>query len=147
MAIIKCPECGHDVSDQAPFCPQCGVRIAGNVTTTPPPVPNAAPTTTPTPQANNEEPKKSNKTTIIISIIIALVVCGTMYYFYSDAQSSKEKEAYEYAKQTGKKLHLMGLTSNGGVHSSLDHLFKLIEVGKEYGLSQQLFVHLSLIHI
>ena len=35
----------------------------------------------------------------------------------------------------------MGLTSNGGVHSSLDHLFKLIEVGKEYGLSQQVFVH------
>ncbi len=51
------------------------------------------------------------------------------------------KEAYEYAKQNGKKLHLMGLTSNGGVHSSLDHLFKLIEVGKHYGLSQQLFVH------
>ncbi len=51
------------------------------------------------------------------------------------------KEAYEYAKQNGKKLHLMGLTSTGGVHSSLDHLFKLIEVGKHYGLSQQLFVH------
>ena len=51
------------------------------------------------------------------------------------------KEAYEYAKSTGKKLHLMGLCSDGGVHSSLDHLFKLIEVGKEYGLSQQLFVH------
>ena len=50
-------------------------------------------------------------------------------------------EAYTYAKQNGKKLHLMGLTSNGGVHSSLDHLFKLIEVGKEYGLSQQTFVH------
>ena len=51
------------------------------------------------------------------------------------------KEAYEYAKSTGKKLHLMGLCSDGGVHSSLEHLFKLIEVGKEYGLSQQLFVH------
>ena len=51
------------------------------------------------------------------------------------------KEAYEYAKANGKKLHLMGLTSNGGVHSSLDHLFKLIELGKQYGLSQQLFVH------
>ena len=50
-------------------------------------------------------------------------------------------EAFTYAKENGKKLHLMGLTSNGGVHSSLDHLFKLIEVGKEYGLSQQVFVH------
>jgi hypothetical protein len=106
MAIIKCPECGHDVSDQAPFCPQCGVRIAGNVTTTPPPVPNPAPTAPPTSQANNEEPKKSNKTTIIISIIIALVVCGAMYYFYSDAQSSKEKEAYEYAMQSSDPMVL-----------------------------------------
>ena len=50
-------------------------------------------------------------------------------------------EAYTYAKEHGKKLHLMGLTSDGGVHSSLDHLFKLVEIGKEYGLKDQLFVH------
>ena len=49
-------------------------------------------------------------------------------------------EAYSYAQKTGKKLHLMGLTSTGGVHSSLAHLFKLIEVGKEYGL-KNVFVH------
>jgi len=49
--------------------------------------------------------------------------------------------AYSYAKEQGKRLHLMGLTSNGGVHSSLEHLFKLIEIGKEYGLKDQTFVH------
>ena len=49
--------------------------------------------------------------------------------------------AYEYAKNNGKKLHLMGLTSNGGVHSSLDHLFKLVEVAKEYGVQERTFVH------
>lgn len=48
--------------------------------------------------------------------------------------------AYEYAKRTGKSLHLMGLTSNGGVHSSLDHLYKLIEIAREYGLTQT-YVH------
>ncbi len=48
--------------------------------------------------------------------------------------------AYEYAKKQGKNVHLMGLTSNGGVHSSLDHLFKLVEIGKEYGVNQT-FVH------
>ncbi|GAA2989630.1 2,3-bisphosphoglycerate-independent phosphoglycerate mutase [Prevotella corporis] len=48
--------------------------------------------------------------------------------------------AYSYAQKTGKKLHLMGLTSTGGVHSSLDHLFKLIEIGKEYGLND-VYVH------
>ncbi len=31
MAIIKCPECGHQVSDKAPTCPSCGVEIAGNI--------------------------------------------------------------------------------------------------------------------
>ena len=50
-------------------------------------------------------------------------------------------EAYNYAKENGKKLHLMGLTSDGGVHSSLDHLFKFIQMGKEFGLKNQLFVH------
>ena len=31
MAIIKCPECGHQISDRAPICPNCGVEIAGNI--------------------------------------------------------------------------------------------------------------------
>ena len=48
--------------------------------------------------------------------------------------------AYTYAKETGKRLHLMGLTSDGGVHSSLDHLFALVEIGKQYGLKNT-FVH------
>jgi len=50
------------------------------------------------------------------------------------------KRAYEYAQQTGKSLHLMGLTSDGGVHSSIDHLFKLIEIAKAYGLKHT-YVH------
>ena len=50
------------------------------------------------------------------------------------------KNAYEYAQRTGKRLHLMGLTSDGGVHSSIDHLKKLIEISKSYGLKNT-FVH------
>ena len=26
MALKKCPECGHEISDQALFCPKCGYR-------------------------------------------------------------------------------------------------------------------------
>ena len=48
--------------------------------------------------------------------------------------------AYEYAKNTGKSVHLMGLTSNGGVHSSLDHLFTLCGISKEYGIANT-YVH------
>lgn len=29
--IIKCPECGHQVSDKAPVCPSCGVKIANHI--------------------------------------------------------------------------------------------------------------------
>ena len=32
MAIIKCPECGHQISNRAPVCPSCGVEIAGKIT-------------------------------------------------------------------------------------------------------------------
>lgn len=31
MAMIKCPECGHDVSSNAAFCPNCGIKIANNI--------------------------------------------------------------------------------------------------------------------
>ena len=49
--------------------------------------------------------------------------------------------AFEYAKNNGKNIHFMGLTSNGGVHSSLDHLFKLCDIAKEYGLEGHTYLH------
>ncbi len=49
--------------------------------------------------------------------------------------------AYEYAKKNGKGLHLMGLTSTGGVHSELGHVFKLIDIAAEYGISAHTYVH------
>lgn len=48
--------------------------------------------------------------------------------------------AYEYAKENGKSVHLMGLTSDGGVHSSLEHLFTLCGISKIYGIKNT-FVH------
>ncbi|MFC2739571.1 MAG: zinc ribbon domain-containing protein, partial [Prevotella sp.] len=35
MAMIKCPECGRQISDKAPVCPNCGVEIAGKITLCP----------------------------------------------------------------------------------------------------------------
>ena len=32
MALIKCPECGHDVSDTAETCPNCGYRLKEKTT-------------------------------------------------------------------------------------------------------------------
>ena len=48
--------------------------------------------------------------------------------------------AFSYAKENGKNIHFMGLTSNGGVHSSLVHLFKLCDIAKEYNIDNT-FIH------
>ncbi len=61
-----------------------------------------------------------------------------------DGSILKNKEiiaAYTYAKEHGVGLHIMGLTSNGGVHSSMEHLFKLCDIAKEYGLEGRTFIH------
>ena len=48
--------------------------------------------------------------------------------------------AFTYARDNGKAMHFMGLTSNGGVHSSLDHLFALCDIAKHYGL-EKVYIH------
>ena len=55
-------------------------------------------------------------------------------------KNEKIVAAFTYAKEQGKSVHFMGLTSNGGVHSSLDHLFKLCDISKEYGI-ENTFIH------
>ncbi|MBR4951475.1 MAG: 2,3-bisphosphoglycerate-independent phosphoglycerate mutase [Alistipes sp.] len=49
-------------------------------------------------------------------------------------------KAFEYAKANGVNVHFMGLVSDGGVHSSLDHLFKLCDISKHYGI-ENTYVH------
>ncbi|HHU62445.1 MAG: 2,3-bisphosphoglycerate-independent phosphoglycerate mutase [Bacillota bacterium] len=46
----------------------------------------------------------------------------------------------EHALQTGGAFHLMGLVSPGGVHSHTDHLYALMKMAKEKGLSK-VFIH------
>lgn len=48
--------------------------------------------------------------------------------------------AFEYAKTQGKKVHFLGLVSNGGVHSHMTHLYGLLDAASEYGLDQ-VFIH------
>ena len=44
--------------------------------------------------------------------------------------------------RTGQRLHLMGLLSNGGVHSHIDHLVALLEMAKQQHLApEQVIVH------
>lgn len=48
--------------------------------------------------------------------------------------------AFTYARDNNKPLHLMGLVSNGGVHSSLEHLMALIDIAAEYKI-KDVFIH------
>ena len=51
-------------------------------------------------------------------------------------QNKEVVAAFEYAKQNGSAVHFMGLTSDGGVHSSLEHLSKLCDIAAEYQIEK-----------
>lgn len=50
------------------------------------------------------------------------------------------KKAMKDAKDKGQALHLMGLLSDGGVHSHIQHLFGLLDMAKELGLTE-VYIH------
>ncbi len=49
-------------------------------------------------------------------------------------------DAVAFAKKHGGKLHLMGLTSSGGVHSHNTHIYALLEFAKKQGL-KEVYLH------
>jgi 2,3-bisphosphoglycerate-independent phosphoglycerate mutase len=56
------------------------------------------------------------------------------------AQNKELLNAIRHAKADGKPLHLLGLVSNGGVHSHIDHLKAVIDVCHAQGL-QDVYIH------
>src|SRR5574344_334732 len=50
-------------------------------------------------------------------------------------------DAIENVKKNNSKLHIMGLLSDGGVHSHERHLYALLELAKRKGLDNNVFVH------
>lgn len=49
-------------------------------------------------------------------------------------------DAFQYALDNNKKVHFLGLVSNGGVHSHTSHLYGLLEAAQAYGL-EKVFIH------
>jgi 2,3-bisphosphoglycerate-independent phosphoglycerate mutase len=49
-------------------------------------------------------------------------------------------DAFNYAKTNNKNVHFLGLVSDGGVHSHINHLFGLLETAEDFGLTNT-FVH------
>ncbi len=58
----------------------------------------------------------------------------------SIAQNKEIKAAFEFAKQHNKSVHFIGLVSDGGVHSHINHLKGLCTAAHQQGLSN-VFVH------
>ena len=58
--------------------------------------------------------------------------------FFSNPALSK---AMEMTKEKGTNLHLMGLVGQGSVHSYMEHLFAIMEMAKEKGLTNNVFIH------
>lgn len=122
MALIKCPECGHEVSDGAPQCPYCGIPIAGNIVTCPDcgkvvlkkeqtcpacgchlselATQTAPSGTSPSvPGTNGYRPKKNGGPGKWIWLVVALIViaaAGFGYYFVNaQKQQEQMQEAYD----------------------------------------------------
>ncbi len=55
-------------------------------------------------------------------------------------QNKTIREVFTYAKNNNKAIHFIGLLSDGGVHSSDKHLYKLCDIAKDYGL-KRVFIH------
>ena len=58
----------------------------------------------------------------------------------SIAKNEALVKAFRYAKENNKAVHFIGLVSDGGVHSSDKHLYKLCDITKDYGLDK-VFIH------
>ncbi|QLE00224.1 2,3-bisphosphoglycerate-independent phosphoglycerate mutase [Galbibacter sp. BG1] len=56
------------------------------------------------------------------------------------AEEKELKKAFEYAKENQKKVHFLGLLSDGGVHSHIKHLEGLLDATNAYGL-KDVYVH------
>ncbi|CAI8272943.1 MAG: 2,3-bisphosphoglycerate-independent phosphoglycerate mutase [Cryomorphaceae bacterium] len=58
----------------------------------------------------------------------------------SIAEMENLKASFSYSKNNNKALHLIGLVSDGGIHSHQNHLYKLCELANKAGV-EKVFVH------
>ena len=95
MALIKCPECGREVSDSAKACPGCGYAINKQ---------------SEMPSIGNEQ----NKTKIIIGIIIAVAVIIIIAIVSSNAKKKNDynrRNSYSYSYSGGSDYSYGGSSS------------------------------------
>lgn len=81
MALINCSECGKEVSDKAPVCPNCGAPIKRNTVYVERPNGQLTPT-----------PKKKSKKGLIIGIIIAVILLIGLFGGSEESEQSSASQ-------------------------------------------------------
>ncbi len=107
MSLIKCPECGGTVSDKAPVCPHCGVRLADVLKYSPQSAkqeeaPETTPPADPQPREGGEpQPSDGKKkdmaawTIVCVVIVILLAAIGGYCYLTNNSEEKQEEMAYQ----------------------------------------------------
>jgi len=128
MALIKCDECGHEVSDKASVCPNCGCPVPNkngelekNGPSMPPPPPPVNFAMTPSPQIAQKDSSKSSTSDILwIVIPLFLIIVTVAFFMYvavlgsssSDSASSTTEASYgpgtyEFVDEAGQQWQLI----------------------------------------
>ena len=100
MALIKCPECGKEISDKAEICVNCGIKISD--------IENLHEVS----QKKEQEiiQQQNNKTKSIIGIVIAIIVVvfflWLIWYQSTDDERARQKlqNSIDELKQTQKEI-------------------------------------------
>lgn len=120
MALIKCPECGREVSDKAPACPNCGY-----------PLDSAVEKDTQVQKIivdEKEKSKEKKKIPIIpVIIIICIMVCGIGGGLYYNKIQTKEKEDKQYNSYVDNLTNFGFMAESGEILSCdlLDNITKI----------------------
>lgn len=117
MALIKCPECGGEVSDKAPQCIHCGYPLQQEVQVNEPadelavetadaepgvePViePGAEPFAKPAQTTAKPKSKRKMIVGIVAAVLAMLMVAGAVWYFVGNSLSADEQYVVDVLKQ------------------------------------------------
>ena len=127
MALIKCPECGREVSDTAPTCPNCGFALR-----------QQAPFHSQTGYVNAAPKKKKNP---VIMILVIVGICFLLFICLISAVisglSSDEKKNTETVKQNNASSTENTSASNKGNEDILKSGKKKYDSGKYYFITNE----------
>ncbi len=105
MALIKCPECGRDVSDKADDCIHCGFPLTQTI----------GHSTEHSNYGQNQQAMVQNKSAKHFgAILIVIIVVAIIIFAFALQNSGSTKLNGEYVAQTAFSDNLINFSNNGG---------------------------------